>query len=77
MPIYDYRCAGCGQVTEVLVRSTAQAPSVCPSCGGALERMPSAPHVHRGTPNPGHTCCGREERCEKPPCTSGQSCRKG
>jgi putative FmdB family regulatory protein len=40
MPIYDYRCAGCGAEFEALVRGAA-AP-VCPSCGSAEpERLPS------------------------------------
>jgi ubiquinone/menaquinone biosynthesis C-methylase UbiE len=25
---------------------------------------------------PGHTCCGREERCETPPCSDGGTCRR-
>lgn len=36
MPIYEYRCLGCGRVSSVFVRSyyTAVAPT-CPHCGGA------------------------------------------
>ena len=38
MPLYEYRCAGCGSEFELLIRGAA-AP-VCPSCGGVdLERV--------------------------------------
>jgi len=32
MPIFEYRCAGCGGSFELLVRSRDQAVS-CPTCG--------------------------------------------
>jgi putative FmdB family regulatory protein len=32
MPIFEYRCAGCGGTFELLVRSGGQAVS-CPTCG--------------------------------------------
>ncbi len=36
MPIYEYRCADCGRVTSVLVRSFAAAVEPrCPCCSGA------------------------------------------
>jgi len=43
MPLYDYRCHGCGEVFEV--RQTFSDPllTVHESCGGQLERMISAP----------------------------------
>lgn len=40
MPIYDYRCATCGQGCELLVRSSTV--PTCPHCAGtALERQVS------------------------------------
>ena len=30
-----------------------------------------------GNRAPGTTCCGKEERCDTPPCDSGGVCRKG
>ncbi|MEI6632178.1 MAG: zinc ribbon domain-containing protein, partial [Chlamydiota bacterium] len=34
MPIYEYRCASCGKVFEVLERIAAKpARTACPSCG--------------------------------------------
>ena len=38
MPIYEYRCRGCGHQFEAIVRQGAQPP--CPSCHGVdLERL--------------------------------------
>jgi putative FmdB family regulatory protein len=37
VPIYEYRCLGCGAVFEKLVRMGADAPA-CPSCGAAEAR---------------------------------------
>lgn len=77
MPIYEYRCARCGERVEVLVRSMSASP-VCPECGSRLtEKLFSTPHILSSTSRrqPGHTCCGREERCDAPPCSSGDPCR--
>jgi len=79
MPIYEYRCATCGERVEVLVRSQTATPS-CPRCGSPLtDRLFSAPHVLNSESRrpAGHTCCGREERCDTPPCSGGGSCRRG
>lgn len=40
MPIYEYRCTDCGQLTELLrAAGTAdEDPGPCPHCGGSLRR---------------------------------------
>jgi putative FmdB family regulatory protein len=80
MPIYEYRCRACGAVTEVLTRSSRRdEPISCGACGGIdLEKLPSAPAaVSSGSSAPkGRTCCGKNERCDAPPCSSGGSCRR-
>lgn len=80
MPLYEYRCRDCGRVTEVLVRSIDPKPSiVCGHCRGRnLEKMISVPAAVGvgNSARKGKTCCGREERCEAPPCSSGGSCRR-
>ncbi|MFH1485587.1 MAG: hypothetical protein ABIH46_05915, partial [Chloroflexota bacterium] len=50
----------------------------CLKCGSNnLKRLFSAPHLMRATPQRhGTTCCGREERCEKPPCSTGDTCNR-
>jgi len=41
MPLYEYRCEGCGEVVELLVGfSSADDPGErCPVCGGKLKRI--------------------------------------
>lgn len=78
MPIYEYRCHQCGERVEVLVHSGAEAPA-CPHCGIVLqERLLSTPYIRpssRARPQ-GRTCCGQEERCERPPCSQGGPCQR-
>ena len=79
MPIYEYHCGHCGERVEVLVRSSAAIPA-CPLCGAELhERLFSAPSVCKGPAGPSHggTCCGREDRCDAPPCSTSGTCRRG
>jgi putative FmdB family regulatory protein len=48
MPIYEYRCQGCGHAFELLVFKTTVA--ACPACGSeALERLPSLPAIKSET----------------------------
>ncbi len=43
-----------------------------------VEKLPSAGHrLAASHGNGGHTCCGREERCETSPCSTGGSCCHG
>jgi putative FmdB family regulatory protein len=79
MPIYDYRCRRCGEVHEVFAQKTDAAPAKCPSCGAEdLEKLLSSFNVVSDTARAGGTtCCGREERCETPPCSTGGSCHRG
>ena len=77
MPIYEYLCKNCGERVEVLIRSGSGAP-YCPECGSPLsEKLFSVPNVisRWGQPSGGGTCCGREERCAAPPCSTGETCR--
>jgi putative FmdB family regulatory protein len=77
MPIYEYRCSGCGARLEVLVRSSSDLPS-CPNCGALLtEKLFSVPYIASGQTarEAGKTCCGRQERCDTPPCSAGGTCR--
>lgn len=43
MPLYEYRCEQCNQTMEVLQRLGDPAPGSCPSCGGTLVKVLSAP----------------------------------
>ena len=78
MPIYDFRCWECGKVSEIFLRSAAQVAR-CPDCGSDnMEKLISASYmVKMGNAATGTTCCGRSERCETPPCATGDTCRRG
>ena len=77
MPIYDYRCRECGKVSEIFQRGLSEAVT-CPACGSEnMERLISASYMIRMDASaPGTTCCGRTERCDVPPCASGDVCRR-
>jgi putative FmdB family regulatory protein len=78
MPIYDFKCRDCGKVSEILVRGADGRPAQCTGCGSEnLERLISASYIIKTeVPTSGATCCGRAERCEKPPCSTGDTCCK-
>jgi putative FmdB family regulatory protein len=78
MPIYDYKCHACGKASEFLISGSMDGSTLaCPDCGSQnLERLLSTPTLLRSTKKSGTTCCGREERCEKPPCSTGERCRR-
>jgi putative FmdB family regulatory protein len=42
MPLYEYRCEGCGQVFEVLQKFSDEPLSTHAGCGGAVTRLISA-----------------------------------
>ncbi len=73
MPIYEYKCKDCGKITEILtgvIKSDNKFE--CNNCGGNnLEKMFSTPYLSKNTRPKGKTCCGKEERCETPPCSTG------
>ncbi|HEY79245.1 MAG TPA: zinc ribbon domain-containing protein [Dehalococcoidia bacterium] len=77
MPIYDFRCLECGKVSEVFVRGSEHVPR-CPDCGSVnLKRLMSSSYAIRmGSQAADTTCCGRTERCDAPPCSTGDTCRR-
>ncbi|MGH2830743.1 MAG: FmdB family zinc ribbon protein [Actinomycetota bacterium] len=46
MPVYDFRCTGCGERTEHILLAGETAPSSCPACGSALKRAWGGSRVH-------------------------------
>lgn len=78
MPIYEYGCNQCGKVSEILVGVGSDGEILtCKHCGsGDLEKILSVSSfsVTEGSRAPGTTCCGREERCDKPPCSTDAVC---
>jgi putative FmdB family regulatory protein len=78
MPIYTYKCRDCGTVFDFLMIKQSEKPQ-CEKCGSEnLEKQLSAPGaVIMGTSHPkGTTCCGRNERCDTPPCTDDGICKR-
>lgn len=43
MPIYEYECLNCGKRTEVLQRMSDAPLAACPTCGGEVKKLISAP----------------------------------
>jgi putative FmdB family regulatory protein len=45
MPLYDYECTTCHKHTEKIQKFSDPEITICPHCGGKLERVLSAPAV--------------------------------
>ncbi len=45
MPLYEYECTQCHQRTEKIQKFSDPEITICPHCGGHLERVLSAPAV--------------------------------
>jgi len=78
MPIYEYKCLECGRISEIFLHSLNSQNIRCPACGSyKLDKLLSASYTLKsGASMPGTTCCGRTERCETPPCSSNDTCRR-
>jgi putative FmdB family regulatory protein len=92
MPIYEYQCKACGRISEFLegvnqetARVSAKGRSAsgrkCKYCGSKeLSKVFSKSFVSTGAgiigSQGGTTCCGRTERCERPPCSDDGICKR-
>ena len=78
MPIYDFSCQDCGKVSEILTRSSENPIIHCPECGSVnmVRLITSSYMIKTGDSKRGATCCGSEERCSTPPCSTGNTCRR-
>lgn len=45
MPLYEYECTACHKRTEKIQKFSDTEITICPYCGGPLERVISAPAV--------------------------------
>jgi len=83
MLTYEYQCNACGLRFERRQAITEPALVECPECHGEVRRLigPGAGFIVKGgghgsagqasacsLERGGRTCCGRDERCSKPPC---------
>ncbi len=80
MPIYEYKCEECGTISERLLMGAEVAKDInCFQCGSQrVEKILSTVSIVTKdfAYQHGQTCCGQEERCDSPPCSSGNSCRR-
>jgi len=80
MPIYEYRCNHCGQISEILITGSSEDENLaCKQCGSTdLEKILSVSSFTFADSGraPGSTCCGREERCDTSPCSTAGICRR-
>lgn len=88
MPTYEYQCENCGYKFEKLQKMSDEPIKKCPKCEGRVKRLIGtgigvifkgsgfyATDYKEGVPF-GNTCCGRPERCEKPPCSDDGICKR-
>jgi putative FmdB family regulatory protein len=81
MPIYEYQCKHCGKITEFLVGVVQDKTEIkCKHCASTeLNRIFSKSVISKSGniigSQRGKTCCGRDERCDTPPCSDG-SCKR-
>jgi putative FmdB family regulatory protein len=78
MPLYDFKCHECGRVSEILLSNADTQDVLCPECGSSnLEKLISSSYmIKTASEAPGTTCCGRADRCDTPPCSTGDTCRR-
>jgi len=79
LPVYDYKCLTCGHRFDKQQPMRAEPVSICPRCGGWVERVITAgvgfvnktkEAVAARMTRCGHDspCCGRATPCESPAC---------
>jgi putative FmdB family regulatory protein len=57
MPIFEYRCKKCGQVTEVLEKASAENRHKCANCGSKeMEKLFSAFGVSKNQSSSNGSC---------------------
>jgi len=88
MPTYEYLCEFCGYQFEKMQKMTDERIKVCPKCGKTLSRLigkggaiiikgsTSSMSSYKSDSFSGQTCCGREERCDTPPCSDDGICKR-
>ncbi len=70
MPIYEYRCSKCGEVSEQLMLGKGDTPT-CRECGSEdVVKLMSAHNTMAPTPPfsapAGDSCCGSPNSCGSP-----------
>jgi len=88
MPTYEYQCENCGYKFEKFQKMSDKPMKKCPKCDKEVKRLIGAgigvifkgkglyATDYRDNSPSGRTCCGRTERCEKPPCSDDGVCKR-
>ncbi len=87
MPIYEYECESCGYRFEQFQKMSDLPVKVCPECGVPVRKLIGAGTgiifkgsgfyaTDYGRQSAGKTCCGRTERCDRPPCSESGCCER-
>lgn len=87
MPTYEYECVSCGYRFEKFQKMSDEPIKKCPKCGKNVNRLigTGIGVIFKGSgfyatdyknSSSGNTCCGRTERCEKPPCSDNGTCNR-
>ena len=61
MPIFEYRCTGCGKIFEELVKKFDEQVN-CPDCGSAAEKRYCG-QMYSATGKPAKKCSGNCKTC--------------
>ena len=82
MPVYEYQCRNCEKISEFLIGVIQEKVEIkCRYCGSKeLNKILSKSNVSRSgrsiASQGGKTCCGRDERCDIPPCSDSGICNR-
>ncbi len=89
MPTYEYQCENCGYEFEEFQNMTDARIKECPKCAKQVKRLIGSgmgviikhnnfylSDDRKNNLAAGGTCCGREKRCDKPPCSDDGVCKK-
>jgi putative FmdB family regulatory protein len=70
MPLYEFKCSGCGNVFEFLARSSTDAPEKCPKCGAEKPAKQFSAFAIKTSPDQGNVpVCNN---CPRGPCPYGR-----
>jgi len=81
MPTYGYFCESCGHKFEKLQKMSDNPLTTCPQCGKKIKRLIGKGlgvifSNKDGFSGKGETCCGRPEKCARPPCSGDGVCKR-
>lgn len=78
MPIYEFKCKNCGKVNEFIELNFKEINLRCNFCGSGelIKSFSKLSVLSTNKDNISKTCCGREERCDSPPCNDDGRCRR-